>query len=189
MKKTLLLLMLAFALAFPAFAEEKAKAEIISHVDLVDWSRSNNGFYVGYIAKDGHLYRTGDRLTFGPVQEGKTYNYLWERENIAHILADAPTRPISGKWIGSTGVIKDIEVRGNKKTGHDVIIVLAVGKLSRIEVRPFEAALASGEIVSEGMTREKAIEELKQAKLLLDLQVITAEEYDEIKNKMSVYIK
>lgn len=190
--KILLALVMCIAMTTTVSAQKREKAprkDVISYLDLEEWSRSNNHSYVGYLAKDGHLYQLGDKLTIGQVQEGKTYNYMWERENLLTILADEPTRPISGKWVGSTGVIKAIEVRGARNSGHDVTIVLGVGELYRIEVRPFEAALASGEIVSEGMTRDKAIKELKEAKELLDLQIITQEEYDQIKASLSSYIK
>lgn len=168
---------------------KEKKGEITSYLDIQEWERDKRGSYYGYIAKDGHMYCVGDKLTIGPAKEGKTYNYMWERVNVLHILAEAPTSPISGKWVGSTGVIKRIEVWGKKKSGFDVTVVLAVGELSRIEVRPFEAALASGEIVSEGMTRDKAIAELQDAKMLLDLGVITQEEYDVIKAKMTPYLR
>lgn len=189
--KLLLALLLCFTLTTTASAQKKSKIDrkgIISYQDLQEWRRANNRSYGGYIASDGHLYQLGDKLTIGKVEEGKTYSYMWERLNVFTILADEETHPISGKWVGSTGVIKAIEVWGTRNSGHDVVVVLGVGELYRIEVRPFEAALSSGEIVSEGMTRDKAIKELKEAKELLELEVISQEEYDQIKNSLNSYI-
>lgn len=160
-----------------------------SYVELEDWSRSKNGQYDAYTAKDGHTYRLEDKVTFGKNANGKTYLYMWERINALHILAEVPPMPVTGKWAGKTGVIKHIIVRGNKKSGHEVVVILAVGGLnSRIEVRPFEMALESQEIISQGKTKELALKELKEAKDMLDLGLITKAEYEAKKAQLTKYI-
>lgn len=168
--------------------ENTIHSGMISHEQLENWSRAQNGEYDAYLAKDGHLYKKNDKLTFGITSNGKTYAYMWERENALHFLANVPTLPISGKWAGKTGVIKHIYIRGNKKKGHDVLVILAVGDASRIEVRPFEMALQSGEIISQGKTKEMALKELKEAKDMLDLGLITKEQFEAKKSELSPYI-
>lgn len=159
-----------------------------SHADLENWDRSKNRRYNAYTAKDGHTYRLEDKLTFGSTSDGKTYRYMWERVNALHILGEVPPMPISGKLAGRTGVIKNIIVNGNKKTGHVVTVVLAVGGASRVEVRPFEMALESQEIISQGMTKDAALKELKEAKDMLDLGLITKEQFEAKKAELSQYI-
>ena len=52
-----------------------------------------------------------------------------------------------------------------------------------------ENALDSGEVYSKIMSREDAIFKLKESKDLLDLEVITQEEYDKIKIELLPIIK
>ena len=49
--------------------------------------------------------------------------------------------------------------------------------------------ITSGEIISQGMTRNKALSELRTAKEMLELELITQQEYDSIKNICKDYIK
>ena len=190
MKKLFILISFLLSLNTIVLAQE-ANEDVrpeTSHTELQSWSRDKNGRYDSYTSKNGHTYHREDKLTFGVTSDGKTYRYMWERVNALHALAGVMPTPISGKWAGKTGVIKNIIVTGNKKTGHEVTIVLAVGGASRIEVRPFEMALESGEIVQLGMTKERALKELKEAKDMLDLGLITKEQFEAKKSELSPYI-
>ena len=190
MKKLFIILALLFSSAFVAVAqeEESNRRPNVTFNELESWSRKNNGPYESYTSKDGHTYRREEKVTFGVTSDGKTYRYMWERMNAMHILGGVFTSPISGKLAGKTGVIKNIIVRGNKKTGHEVTVVVGIGATSRIEVRPFEMALESGEIVSLGKTKEGAMKELKEAKDMLDLGLITKEQFEAKKAELSKYI-
>ena len=53
----------------------------------------------------------------------------------------------------------------------------------------FEEAIKSGEIESSLMSRTEAINELKEAKELLDLGVLAQSEYDEIKESLMPFLK
>lgn len=190
MKKLFILISFLLSLNTIVLAQE-ANEDVrpeTSYTELQSWSRDKNGRYDSYTSKNGHTYHREDKLTFGVTSDGKTYRYMWERVNALHALAGVMPTPISGKWAGKTGVIKNIIVTGNKKTGHEVTIVLAVGGASRIEVRPFEMALESGEIVQLGMTKERALKELKEAKDMLDLGLITKEQFEAKKAELSPYI-
>ena len=65
----------------------------------------------------------------------------------------------------------------------------------KLMVANFEAALESGEIVSSvpstnsAVNKRSAINKLKEAKELLDLEVITQDEYDEMKKSLTPIIK
>ncbi len=190
MKKFILFIAVLFSFNTVVLAQNDNEENLpsTSYTELQSWSRDKNRRYDSYTSKSGHTYHREDKLTFGVTSDGKTYRYMWERVNAMHALAGVLPSPISGKWAGKTGVIKNIIVTGNKKTGHEVTIVLAVGGASRIEVRPFEMALESGEIVPLGKTKEMAIKELKEAKDMLDLGLITKEQFEAKKVELSPYI-
>ena len=187
MNKLILGIVLLLMCCSSLYAQDNVTA-MVTHSELESWSRDKNGKYEAYVGKDGHTYRKEDKLTFGSTSDGKTYRYMWERANAMHALGGVPPMPISAKWAGKTGIIKNIYVNGNKKTGHEVTVVLAVGGISRIEVPPFEMALESGEINSQGKTKDMAIKELKEIKDLLDLGLITQSEFDAKKAELSKYI-
>ena len=191
MKRLFFVISLLATLNVTALAQDDDNATrrpCISYSELQSWSRYKNGQYDSYTSKDGHTYRRDDKLTFGVTSDGKTYRYMWEKVNAMHVIGGVMPTPISGKWAGKTGVIKNIIIRGNKKTGHEVSVVVAVGMASRIEVRPFEMALEYGEIISNGKTKEMALKELKEAKDMLDLGLITNEQFEAKRSELSKYI-
>ena len=61
-------------------------------------------------------------------------------------------------------------------------------KLGRANLEP---ALESGEVINENraMTRKEAIEKLKEAKDLLEIEMITKEEFENLKSKLSLIIR
>ena len=65
---------------------------------------------------------------------------------------------------------------------------LGVKKLARVL---FEKAMESGEIINSNakMTRSEAIRKLKEAKELYDLEMMSSDEYDALKNQLSPIIK
>jgi hypothetical protein len=52
----------------------------------------------------------------------------------------------------------------------------------------FEEAIATGEIVSKGFTKESAIAKLKEAKDLLDLGLMKQVDFDKLKESLAKYI-
>jgi len=88
--------------------------------------------------------------------------------------------------------------KGNKKKPLYVVIELVepngnsfVALTKRLSVSDAEFALKYGEIIpmNAKMSRDDAIKKLKEAKDLLELDMMNQEEYDELKNKLAPIIK
>lgn len=140
--------------------------------------------YEAYTASDGHTYSVGDKITIGVPSSNKTCAFLISE---LAMFSGGPMG-VAATWSGYKMEIKTIGVDRNKKRGATVSMRCNLTGLGGIIVK-FENALAAGEIVSEGMTRDKAIDEIKKAKELLELEVITQQEFDSIKAECVKYIK
>ena len=84
--------------------------------------------------------------------------------------------------------IRSIKVDRNKKRGASVIMRCYLAGIGGVLVK-FEQALASGEIVGLGITSDQALEKIKKAKNMLELELITQQEYDSIKVEYMPFIK
>lgn len=86
--------------------------------------------------------------------------------------------------------------RGSKKKPLYVVMVLgeindrAFGINKYLSVMDTELAIESGEILLQNMkmTREEAIAKLKEAKELMDIEMISKEEFDELKKELAPII-
>jgi hypothetical protein len=84
--------------------------------------------------------------------------------------------------------IKKFRIYGNNRTGYNVVAVTksVIGLTNYwIEIEP---AIKNGEIETTGINRDQAIAKLKESKDLLDLEMITKEEYDKIKEELTPII-
>jgi hypothetical protein len=136
-----------------------------------------------YVAKDGHSYKIGDTLKIGRPSSNKTFAYITEGNALA------TPQPLIANSSGTNSIIKKIAVGGNKRAGFKIMIV---GKgfctLCPQYYIDFEEAIATGEIQSFGMTREQAIAKLKEAKDLVDLGLMTKEDFEKLKDELSKII-
>lgn len=89
-----------------------------------------------YTASDGHTYSVGDQLTIGN-KSGKIYLYVAMR-----------SKPLFGDRYGDHVTINKISVAGNNKTGAYVVVNLRGIGVTGGMIRPFDMALATGEILS-----------------------------------------
>ena len=147
-----------------------------------------------YTASDGITYTSGSEIVFGmPYNGGRFYNNIFDRTtDILNALSDKPpveTR-VASRYNGKATIkrIHCLPSDGfNRRTSGCRIYVL----LNRggIAIMDLESALDQGEILSNGYSSERALQELKKAKEKLDLELITREEYDAIKAELSKYIK
>jgi hypothetical protein len=136
-----------------------------------------------YIAKDGHSYKIGDTLKIGRPSSNKTFAFITEGNALA------TPQPLLANSSGTNSIIKKITVGGNKRAGFKIVIV---GKgfcaLCPQYYIDFEEAITTGEIQSFGMTREQAIAKLKEAKDLVDLGIMTKEDFEKLKEELSKII-
>jgi hypothetical protein len=136
-----------------------------------------------YIAKDGHSYKVGDTLKIGRPSTNKTFAYIEESTGLTEL------KPVDVSISGNNSIIKRIYVGGLKKTGFRIYFI---GK-GMCAICPqyyinLEEAIATGEIQSFGMTREQAIAKLKEAKDLVDLGLMTKEDFEKLKEELSKII-
>lgn len=139
--------------------------------------------YEAYTASDGHTYKVGDEITTGVPSSNKTFAFLMTE------LGMVSGNPLlTAAWSGYKMQIKKIGVDRSKKRGATVSMRCYLSGIGGIIVK-FENALTSGEIVGLGMSRDKALNEIKKAKEMLELDLITQNEFDSIKAECMKYIK
>ena len=145
--------------------------------------------YEAYTASDGHTYHVGDDIVIGTPSSNKSYAYMTSELAMANaILGGGGVAGIHADWGGSKMKITDIKVNRNKRRGACVEFRTYLSGLGGILVQ-IENCINSGEIVSQGMTKEKALSEIKKAKEMLDLELISQQEYDSIKAVCKEYLK
>ena len=135
-----------------------------------------------YITSKGEKFSVGQAIKFGTPKrkEQREYDYIFR-------TASGLIGPrIQSTWDGSETTIRKIEW----KTEGPVPFVMVHTKGARwkLLIMNFEAAIKSGEIVTSVMSKKTAIDKLKEAKELLDLEIITQDEYDEIKKSLTPFI-
>lgn len=179
MKK--IFLILSVAIATTTFAQTLTYEQAVNSTDPKNELLKS---YEAYTASDGHTYAVGDDITIGVPSSNKTCAFLTSE---LAMFAGGPTG-VAASWSGYKMKIKSIGIDRNKKRGATVAMRCYLAGLGGILVK-FENALAAGEIVSEGMTRDKALEEIKKAKDMLELELITQHEFDSIKTECVKYLK
>lgn len=163
MKKILLLL---FALFFTASFSQENRA-IYGEV-------TTRGTFDEYLSKNGDLLKVGDTLQIGIATGVDRFTYILQGNGNMH-----PTH--SGKKVKITKIFS----AGRISSGLKVFINFRGFGLLPVHV-DYETAFEVGEIIlpNRKMTRDQAIEKLKESKELLDLEVITTEEYEEIRKEL-----
>jgi len=136
-----------------------------------------------YIAKDGHSYKVGDTLKIGRPSSNKTFAFISTGSALGGVT------PLEVGSSSSNTIIKKMNVSGLKKSGY----YLGVKASGSCELCPnnfinFEEAIATGELQSLGMTREQAIAKLKEAKDLVDLGMMTKEDFEKLKAELTPLI-
>ena len=141
-----------------------------------------------YVAKDGHSYKVGDTLKIGRPSSNKTFAYITSGATAAALSGKAP-EPLSANSSGDNTIIKKIAVGGTKKAGFKIYIVgKGICGICPNNMIDFEEAIATGEIKSFGMSREEAIAKLKEAKDLVDLGMMSKEDFEKLKAELTPLI-
>jgi hypothetical protein len=138
-----------------------------------------------YESKDRYIYKVGDKIKIGIPSAGRYYSYLFTGDGII-----TPIVAANSLSAGHDAEIKKITISGTKRSGFYISLKMKgmIGFGDGYMVTNFETALSTGEIEGFGMTREQAISKLKEAKDLLDLGMMTQEEYDKMKGELSPII-
>ena len=136
-----------------------------------------------YVAKDGHSYKVGDTIKIGKPSSNKTFAY------ISSGSALTGSQPLGVSSSGDNTIIKKIGVGGLKRSGFKIIVTGkgSCGMCPNNQI-DFEEAMSSGEIQSLGMTREQAITKLKEGKDLVDLGMMSKEDFEKLKSELTILI-
>ncbi len=144
--------------------------------------------YDAYTASDGHTYKVGDHIVMG-TPTNKTFTYMTSQLGQAYaVIFNDMVPDIHAHYAGSKMKITDIRVERHRKRGAMVVVRAYLAGLGGVLLQ-FENCLATGEIVSQGMSRDKALDEIKRAKEMLELDLITQQEYDSIKAVCKEFLK
>jgi hypothetical protein len=159
-------------------------AQIITYGQVSKATKKIKGKITEYHCENGQIFKVGDMITLGkPLNANNAFLKISESDGFSS--SSFPSIQISGY----ESEIKKFKIHGTKRSGY---FVVAVGKTSIGLTNYYitiEEAIENGEIETSIMTRSQAIDELKEAKDLLDLEIMTQQEYDTIKEKLIPIIK
>ena len=152
--------------------------------DDLNAPKKPKGDFTSYESQDGSIYKIGDKITIGVPSSNKTFAFITEGDGFV-----VPITQLLASASGQQAEIKRIDVRGTKRTGYYASLrCKGAPGLSNYSVQ-LENAISVGEVNSFGMTSDEALAELKKAKDKLDLDIITQEDYNQIKADLMKYIK
>ena len=173
------------SILFLLFAFTYSNAQLVNYENIKGATKKPKANFTEYQSKNGEVFKVGDYITFGYPLKGNGEDYL-------HIISTdgfSSVHPVSITSKGFESEIKKFKVGGTKRQGYEVI---AVGKTEYGMTNywiTIEDAIENGEIETSMLTRAQAIEKLKESKDLLDLEMMTQEEYDKIKLELTPIIK
>ena len=131
-----------------------------------------------YISKNGEEFSVGDTLTLGSAFRNEQFDYIQQNAGIA-------VYPLPNTASGSIVTIKKITVRSKTTL---VSTTKPQGFVYALWIINLEGAIENGEIKSNILTSDEALEELKKWKSKLDLELITPEEYEAKKKELAKFI-
>jgi hypothetical protein len=139
------------------------------------------GTITSYEARDGTVYRVGDDVFIGATTSTWLQN------------AGISTYPVSPAGAASRVSIKGLSVRGKVVVVHTTVMPGGVFPLMNVNL---EGAIALGEIrlaasaeaTLQASKSASAVEELRRAKELYDLGILTSEEYEAKKKVLTPII-
>lgn len=141
-------------------------------------SKKVKGLIGKYVTKDGRTIKVGDTISINNAFNNNT--------NFTSVTQASGMYPLLSTMGGGTVVIKKIKV---SMKFVRVSCTSSENTTYPIYISSIENALERKEVSISGMNKEKAVEELKNQKDLLDLGIITEEEYNNKKIELLKYIK
>ena len=177
----------------------------------------NNTKFDSYLTKDDVKIKIGDTLTIGNAFiEGINKKYVPSDVFVNIYIGDIKGRDIENynhlpyDQSGNKVIVYSIYVKHEKYTGYNPLknnketplyivlfvkpvkdgIVSSILGYPRITILDLEEAFNTGEIINPNppLTRSEAIIKLKESKDLFDLDLLSEEEYNQIKNKLTPFI-
>ncbi len=213
MKKYIIIICLTIISTELTYSQRLSEIDTLKYETMIDKKFGKN-FKTGmdikiYFANDKNSYRVGDTLVLGMpsgINTTKTldgydtrYEYIFYGKPAAVLLKGM--RYVEGTYKDYKVTIDKIQFNKGSM-GLENYVFFYVKPLPNtdftliddlITVTMVDSAISKGEITAlnydRPMTRDDAINILKKKKEELDLEIITKEEYDNIKNKLIPIIK
>lgn len=146
--------------------------------------------YDQYIAKDGSIFKKGDKITLNlPANPNGNFQYVYRdmsEGEVSYLDASFANKTFE---IFNVFVTRKNRFLGSQNTNFVEIILkrdVMFAENPRIDI---ENAIASGEVKSKTISENEALENIKTAKDKFDLGLISEEEYEIIREEMKQYIK
>lgn len=176
--KIIFILLSVFTLTMSSYGQTA------TYENIQNLSRKPNIEMTEYISENGASFKIGETLKIGsPSGDRDRYVYI---DDLGLLGDSVGNVDISSKDFESE-IIK-FKIIGTRRKGYEV---LAITKTeaggSRYHIK-LEQAVKYGEVQTSILTREQAIKKLKEAKDLLDLEMMTKSEYEKIKEKLTPII-
>jgi len=177
MKTTFNFLILFTILSTNLFSQELKYSDLGSGV-------KPKGDFTSYVAKDGSVYKIGDKIKIGTPSSNKTFAFITYGDGFL-----IPITQLEANKSGTETEIKSFLVGGTKRSGFIAFVrSKGITGLANYTIQ-LENAIETGEVKSFGMTSDEALSALKKAKDKLELGFITQAEYDSLKVAYKPFIK
>lgn len=193
----IVLMSLFTTISFQSFSQT---AEMVTFANLNDPDFVSNyklTFDInGYETKDGSILKVGSELMIGKPfknelrNDNYPYNHWQELVTLGKIKG---LSEINNEIQGEPVTIIEMEATSlgiSKKSVRFVNITVVNTKGKKRYLTNYEDALTHGEVSNPNaaLTRDEAIQKLKDAKDLFELGMYTEQQYDSVKNKLSPII-
>ena len=175
------IIILTFAFGLINFFAPNVYAKKFDVVTFQEVQDIRKGTANSYITKNGETFTVGGKLKIGHARRDDVYTYIIDK-----MMGGAVTGPLR---YGGT----ELEVEITKISWKNSVVRVTTTKAKLDNQYPkiiidLETALQVGEVVSKIMSRESAIAKLKEAKDLLELEIINQSEYDALRKKLALFI-
>ena len=131
-----------------------------------------------YVTKSGDTLKIGDTLTIGTPTTDQGFAYITQGSQKTH-------PKLSNKKVK----IHKLRSYGSKRSGYKLYVQFKGYGLLPVNI-DYETARKKGEIINKNAkpTRKQAIEKLKEAKDLLELDMMTKKEFEKLKKELEPII-
>lgn len=162
----------------------KLVKKIVTYEDFQNATSKPQSGFTEYVTSVGDTIKLGSKIKLGtPSRGGNSFLYVWVGGDFngwtyAHISAQ--------EW--ESEVVK-LRVLGSKKQGYSIGVTIKHQIGMNRYLIAYEKALSAGEVQDNVVSRDEAIAKLKEAKELLDIEMMTREEYDALKEELTPIIR
>lgn len=198
MKK--LVVIVALLLGNVVFGQRSLTSSEAKDLEITSGFR-NGDEILEFTLEDGNVIKKGSEFIIGTPLNPTTFTYTRIYVGYYNLLSEllTPSIVLNSSFKGTKVVVETLKVNRIKLKRKSELIILAyvydptlssLFSEKRRTIIDLELALSTGEVVNpnQKMTREEAIVKLKESKDLLDLGLLTQEEYNKIKAELTPII-